>query len=843
MPPAGAVAVMRQAWLRRVPLALPMAAALLVVMAIPALVGQLLQARGLDYVALGDAERRNQGVTRLVAETLERETAQLQSRASALAGSRGFAREFARMKSQPAAAREAWHAGLRHSHGLEMLHAIDARGALLFGAADAPATGDADPRRAGARAMRGGTMLVAEPSAAALVLRAWAPVAKDGEVEGAISVAIRWDDALAHTLAQASGATVALATAEGIWGASRPADRQRISRERVAHALMSTVAAYTHDSDSATVTAYNPLYIAGQKVVLITELPHRPGAVPGIAPGDLATFFATLALTLLAAAAIGIIYRHARSGTRHRAEEVAAAANEPLPAEDSELDFRRFADSMADQVFITNPENSRVYYVNPATEHIWGLTPQQVYERPERIMSMIHADDLELFEVRRRMEQELEPVYIEFRIAHASRGQRWLSLQTQAIRVGNGEIRVHGVCKDVTQHRLQQEALTQAKEQAEAASMAKSQFLANMSHEIRTPMNGVLGVLHLLKSENLSADGRQLLEEAVGCGQMLAELLNDVIDFSKIEAGRLELSPEAIDPAALMDSVAGLLRPQAVGRGLWLNTHVQPDLGWASIDPVRLRQTLFNLIGNAVKFTLTGGVDARLSRVNRDGESRLRYEIVDTGVGISPESQTDLFQRFHQADGSTTRRFGGSGLGLAISRRLADLMGGEIGFSSELGKGSTFWIEVVAPRVEADTPATSETQGLLEGLRVLVVEDNPTNRLIATRMLEQLGAAVETAEDGQQGVEAASRSAFDLIFMDIQMPVMDGVEATRRIRALPEPACSTPILAMTANAMSHQADSYLIAGMNGIVPKPLSPAALISQIAAIVAQSAHEAAA
>ncbi len=431
-----------------------------------------------------------------------------------------------------------------------------------------------------------------------------------------------------------------------------------------------------------------------------------------------------------------------------------------------------------------------------------------------------------------------EPEVVEYRHFRADDGgwarlrAAWRGLQKR----DSGAWAVLGLTQDVSE-------VAEARDAALEAAEAKAQFLANMSHEIRTPMNGVLGVLHLLKSENLTADGRKLLEEAVGCGQMLAELLNDVIDFSKIEAGRLEFSPEPTDPGALLESVAGLLRPQSASRGLWLNTHVAPDIGWASVDPVRVRQILFNLIGNAVKFTLTGGVDARLSRVDRDGESRLRFEITDTGVGIADDAQADLFQRFHQADGSTTRRFGGSGLGLAISRRLAELMGGEIGFYSKPGEGSTFWIEVIAPKVDARAADTGEAGGLLEGLRVLVVEDNPTNRLIATRMLQQLGADVETADDGQQGVEAASRQAFDLIFMDIQMPVMDGMEATRRIRGLPDPSGSTPILAMTANAMSHQADSYLIAGMNGIVAKPLSPSALVAQIAAIVAQSVHEAAA
>ncbi|PIB93774.1 hybrid sensor histidine kinase/response regulator [Caulobacter sp. FWC2] len=387
---------------------------------------------------------------------------------------------------------------------------------------------------------------------------------------------------------------------------------------------------------------------------------------------------------------------------------------------------------------------------------------------------------------------------------------------------------VIGISQDVTE-------LVEARDAALGAAEAKSQFLANMSHEIRTPMNGVLGVLHLLKTETLTDDGRRLLNEALGCGEMLSELLNDIIDFSKIEAGKLELGSEPVDPAELLAGVADMLRPQAESKGLYLRVEAprrgeKGELGWAATDPLRLRQALFNLLGNAVKFTLEGGVVARLSGQRAEGKLRLRFEITDTGVGIDQDSGKRLFERFRQGDGSTTRRFGGSGLGLSICRRLAEMMGGEVGFTSEQGKGSTFWLEVEADACAEPAAHTDEPDAaLFEGLNVLLVEDNATNRLIASRMLEALGARVATAEDGVQGV-AAARAGFDLILMDIQMPVMDGIEATQRIRALKGSAGKVPILAMTANALAHQQASYLAAGMDGAIAKPLSPLALTQAI-------------
>ncbi len=478
---------------------------------------------------------------------------------------------------------------------------------------------------------------------------------------------------------------------------------------------------------------------------------------------------------------------------------------------------------------------ARTFWASPEFKKLFG-TNRATYEDALHLrFPTFHPDDLEsVRQAFRDIQSGARKAgeAFEARILKPDGEARWVRVFHHLQKDARGRwLKGVGLVHDFDERKRQELALIAAERAAQGAAEAKAQFLANMSHEIRTPMNGVLGVLHLLKSETLSEEGRRLLDEALSCGHMLAELLNDVIDFSKIEAGRLELAYEPLDPRALIEGVVRLLAPQATERGLQLRADLPADLGWVRGEPTRLRQALFNLVGNAVKFTLDGHVLVRARQVDGAGGPRLRFEVEDTGVGIPAEVQPRIFQRFDQGDASTTRRFGGSGLGLAITQRLAQMMGGEVGFTSVQGRGSTFWLEVAAEPVQAPERPADALPDFLSGVRVLVVEDNPTNRLIATKLLEKLGASVETASDGYLGVEAAERQAFDLILMDVQMPGIDGLEAARRIRALPTPAAATPIVALTANVMAHQRQAYLEAGMDGVVGKPISPAALLTEIA------------
>jgi sensor domain CHASE-containing protein/CheY-like chemotaxis protein len=425
-----------------------------------------------------------------------------------------------------------------------------------------------------------------------------------------------------------------------------------------------------------------------------------------------------------------------------------------------------------------------------------------------------------------------------------SRALRLASL-AQA-RTEDAKTRLSATLDELQQHRLnleelvakRTEQLATAKEAAESANVAKSAFLANMSHEIRTPLNAITGMAHLIRRAGVSPPQAERLVKLEAASAHLLEIINAILDLSKIEANKFELLVTSIKVDDIVANVATMMHERLQAKSLCLLVDSTPPPYPLLGDAIRLQQALLNYVANAIKFTETGSIILRTQVAEEQPDSiLLRFEVEDTGIGVAPEILPKLFASFEQGDNATTRKYGGTGLGLAITRKLAGLMGGEAGVSSLPGRGSTFWFTARLKKgLATDTAAasgTNDAEGQLQrdypGRRILLVEDEPINREITLILLEDALQAVDVAEDGYDAVDLASKNSYDLILMDMQMPRMDGLEATRRLRQLPGGA-TTPIIALTANAFASDRARCFAAGMNDFIAKPTTPETLFATL-------------
>jgi len=523
-----------------------------------------------------------------------------------------------------------------------------------------------------------------------------------------------------------------------------------------------------------------------------------------------------------------------------------------LAMQQSEARLRMTLEAAQMSFWEIDPVSGHMWRTGEATRLVGVSSMQDLGITLDDILTRIHPDDRAA--VKANLLGAATPggsVEHTYRIVKPDGEVRWLASRGRAMNSGpNGSLRLIGTTMDITERYVAEQAIVSANaalaasvasaealaREAEAASRAKSEFLATMSHEIRTPLNGVIGLTALLLDDNLSAPQRQDAEMIRSSAEALRSIVDDILDFSKIEAGQLVLEQIDVDVRQVVKDVTVILTDDARQRRLDLLTTIEPNVPARLVsDPVRLRQVLLNLVGNALKFTPSGSVHMH---VRRDaGPGLVRFEVRDTGIGISPAVRERLFEPFTQADSSTTRSYGGTGLGLAICRRLVHMMGGEIGVVSAEQRGSVFWftiplvhsaagsgVALPAPRpasVTAAGPTTAiEPSPSLDPALVLVVDDNPINRKVTARIVERLGYAVDTVVDGHEAVQAAAACDYAAILMDVQMPVMDGYEAATAIREGESPGQRTPIIALTANALAGIREQCLQSGMDDYLTKP-----------------------
>jgi PAS domain S-box-containing protein len=524
---------------------------------------------------------------------------------------------------------------------------------------------------------------------------------------------------------------------------------------------------------------------------------------------------------------------------RHHLEELVGERTADLRALHKRLVDTQFAmEKVGIGITWNDVDSGRIMYANHFAADLLGYTPEELtgltvpdidpnfpMDRYLQTVAVIRSQGHIQFETRQRT-KDGRMIPVEMTVYHHE-GSDY------------SPPRLITFVTDIARRKETEEALIQAKAAAEAANLAKSAFLANMSHEIRTPLNAITGMAHLIRRSGLTPEQSRRMDTLVGSGQHLLGIINAILELSKIEAGKVTLdsAPLAVDD--LVDRVVSILRDRADAKHLEIRTEVDALPQGLQGDAVRLQQALLNYAGNAIKFTETGHITLRVrSMADTPGDTLVRFEVEDTGIGVAPETVHKLFGSFEQADNSITRKYGGTGLGLAITRRFAELMGGEVGVESVLGAGSTFWFTA---RLAKGEPVASDGRGLAPvaaeallrrdhaGARLLLAEDDPVNQEIALHLLQEVGLEADVANDGVEAVDLAGRNDYAVILMDMQMPRLDGLEATRHIRRLPRRE-HVPIVAMTANAFAEDRQRCLDAGMDDFIPKPVETELLYSTL-------------
>jgi two-component system sensor histidine kinase/response regulator len=536
-------------------------------------------------------------------------------------------------------------------------------------------------------------------------------------------------------------------------------------------------------------------------------------------------------------------------------------AEEALRA--SEDRFRQMAENIHEIFWLMDAQYADLIYVSPRYEEIWGRSRQELYESPKLILQTLHPDDrAAMLEMINRRKQGLFTEG-EYRILRPDGAVRWI--RSRAFPVSDEEgalVHIAGLAEDITDRKRGEEALRHAKDTAESASRAKDDFLANVSHEIRTPMNAILGMTELVLSTQLDKNQQQSLRTVHSAAENLLSIINDLLDFSKIEAGKLELDHTEFSLRTAIDDTVQALRMRAEQKGLILNVQVSADVPDRLVgDPGRLRQVLLNLLGNAVKFTEQGVVTLTVELVGSPEPAnrvQLRFKVVDTGIGISPEHQKRIFDAFEQADTSTTRKFGGTGLGLTISAQLVALMGGSIRVESTRGQGSAFSFTAqfaLQPQQQAfhrdvnskdttigsDAALQPEQNGATRKLRILVAEDNEFNIEVLTQHLSRAGHQIRIARDGRTALDLALNGQFDLLLLDIHMPEMDGFEVVQGLRQSEKTSGKhLPVVALTARSGKEDRRRCLAAGMDEFLAKPIQGANLQEVIKRLTSTTVFE---